>query len=127
MAVDDFLFDVGGFFVVFEFVFALFTDAVEICLRDVGFADVEGVHAGDLHGEIVCEFFERVGFGYEVGFAVELEDGANAAVVDVAVDETFAGFAVTAFFGFCEAFFAHSFEGFVEVAFCFFEGLFSIC
>src|SRR4051794_9753765 len=60
-------------------------------LRWLGAADAARVRGGDLHGDLARERLEVVRACDEVGFAVDLNHGADAPGVDVAVDQALAG------------------------------------
>jgi len=85
--------------------------------------EVVGVGSRHLEGDVLNELAEVVGAGDEVGLAVDLDDGAEAAVVvEVGVDEALGGGAFGALGGGGVAFLAEDAFGLLEVAVGLFEG-----
>ena len=56
-----------------------------------------GAGRGDVHREVLAQGLEVVGARHEVGLAVDLDEHADAAAVDVGVDEALRGGAVGRF------------------------------
>ena len=123
MTFQDLLFHV---FWAFEIGFELFDLGLADISRDIFYADVQRIHRRNLHSDLVSKGLKFVGLGNEARFTVDFDDSTEATIVNISVNQTFAGFTVTAFFGFSQAFFSHGFERFVEIAICFNEGFFSI-
>ena len=98
-------------------------------LVDVGFgyfvlADEAGVDRGDVHGDVLEELLEVIGAGYEIAFAVELDEHADlAAGVDVGADGAFVGGAAGLLGSRRHAALAQHDEGFFHVALGFLQGL----
>src|SRR5262249_49886012 len=70
----------------------------------------------DLHGQVVGQLFELLRPGDEVGLAVDLDDGADPAGVDVALNQPLGGHAVCLLFGVSDALLREVTRGFVDVA-----------
>ncbi len=96
-------------------------------LGDILEREAERVHRRDLHGDVAGELLEGIGAGDEVGLALELDEGADAALaVDVGLDDAFAGLAIRALGRAGHALLTDQLAGGVEVAAGLFEGAFGV-
>jgi hypothetical protein len=68
-----------------------------------------------MQAQIFNQIGEDLVAGHKVGFAVNLYQYADAAVVNIAANQAGAGVALAPVLGVCVAFFAHGFESFVKI------------
>ena len=101
-------------------------NALHFLCWNVGFRNILWTHRCNLHSNFVRQRLKVVKSSHEVGFAVYLNDNADSTRVNITFDQTFTSFAVTLLFSFRQAFFAHSFQSFIEIALSFNQSFFSV-
>src|SRR5580765_9033 len=116
LALDDLLDDVGGLALSFELSGVDAPLALDAIRRHVLAPDVLGARGRDLHGEIAHQLRELRRARHEIGFAVDLDQHADAiARVDVGLHQTLAGRALGALIGLGDAALAKRLDGGVEI------------
>ena len=89
---------------------------IQVLLGQKGF-DVGGIAGDDLLGDAGDHLLELGGVGHEVGLAVDLDDGAGAALVaDIAAHDALGGDAALLLGGLGQALFAQIVDGLFDVA-----------